>query len=129
MTNLWRVPFVIGSLGRLAYGASAVLAPTWMGGRLAPTLQDHPDPRMNLRGFGGAQTGIALHTLASARRAQSARSALPLNVLVDAFDVGVTLLERHDRGETDEMVAGGIAINVAALLCWTAAAAALRRHR
>src|SRR3954447_5007854 len=125
--KLWRVPFVIGSAGRLAYGLGAMLAPEWMAGRLAPTLQGHPDPRMNLRGFGGAQTGIALYTLASARTRGQARSLLGLNAAVDAFDAGVSLLERRDRGRTDLMVAGGVAVNVAALICWSAAAAALRR--
>jgi hypothetical protein len=128
MNNGWRVPFVIGSTARLAYGVGAMLAPEWMGGRLAPTLQDHPDPRMNLRGLGGTQTGVALYTLATARSAQGARAALRLNALVDAFDGGVSLLERRDRGEIDRIVAGGVAVNLAGLLCWTAAAIALRRN-
>src|SRR4051812_37587635 len=123
----WRAPFVIGSIARLTYGLGAMLAPEWMAGRLAPTLRGHPDPRMNLRGFGGAQTGIALYTLASARTRRQARSLLGLNAAVDAFDAGVSLLERRDRGRTDLMVAGGVAVNVAALICWSAAAAALRR--
>src|SRR3954452_23288835 len=59
----WRVPFVIGSTARLAYGLGAVFAPEWMDGRLAPRILGHPDPRMNLRGFGGAQSGVALYTL------------------------------------------------------------------
>jgi hypothetical protein len=126
MKNAWRVPFLVGGLARLAFGAGMMLAPEWMGGRLAPTLQDHPDPRMNLRGMGGTQTGVALYTLASARSAHSARAALGLNALVDGLDVAVSLLERRDRGELDAMVAGGIAVNVAALLIWTAAAASLR---
>lgn len=126
MKNAWRVPFLVGGFARLAYGAGMMLAPEWMGGRLAPTLQDHPDPRMNLRGMGGTQTGVALYTLVSARSAQSARAALGLNASVDLLDVAVSLLERRDRGEVDAMVAGGIAVNVAAVLIWTAAAALLR---
>jgi len=122
------VPIVIASLARLAYGAGAMLAPEWMGGRWAPSLQDHPDPRMNLRGLGGAETGIALYTLRAARSAQGARAVLSLNVLVDACDAAVSLLERRERGEFDRTVAGGVALNVALLLCWSAAAAALRRN-
>jgi len=125
MNNVWRVPIVIGSLAR--HGAGAMLAPEWMGGRWAPTLQDHPDPRMNLRGFGGAQTGIALYTLRTARSAQGARAVLSLNGLVDACDAAVSLLERRERGEFDRMVVGGVALNVTALLCWSTAAVALRR--
>jgi hypothetical protein len=126
MTNAWRAPFVIGSIVRLAYGVGAMLAPEWMAGRLAPTLQKHADPRMNLRGFGGAQTGIALYTLVTATTRQRAKTLLGLNVLVDALDAGVTLLERRDRGVLDRMVAGGAAVNVAALLWWAAAAKGLR---
>ena len=56
----WRAAVVVGSTARLAYGLASVLAPEWMGGRLAPSLRGHADPRMNLRGFGGAQSAIAL---------------------------------------------------------------------
>src|SRR3954452_9982759 len=98
----WRVPFVIGSVARLAYGLGAVLAPEWMGGRLAPTLRGHPDPRMNLRGFGGAQSAVALYTLVTATSPTAARSPLLLNCLVDTFDTVVSLLERRDRGRFDE---------------------------
>ena len=122
----WRVPFVIGSTVRLAYGLGAVLVPEWMGGRLAPELRGHPDPRMNLRGFGGAQSAIAIYTLAAATTPARARSLLCLNVLVDALDTGVSLLERRDRGRFDEMAAGGVAVNFAGLACWTIAFAALR---
>jgi hypothetical protein len=53
---------------------------------------------------------------------------LGLNALVDGLDVAVSPLERRDPSEMDEMVAGGIAVNVARLLIWTAAAAALRNR-
>jgi hypothetical protein len=128
MDNTWRMPFVIGSIGRLAYGAGAMFAPEWMAGRLAPAIEARHDARMNLRGFGGAQTGIALYTLATATTPQRARNVLGLNALVDTLDAGVSLLERRARGELDRVVAGGIAINVAALVCWTAAGVALRRN-
>jgi hypothetical protein len=123
----WRVPFVIGSTTRLAYGLGAVLAPERMSGRLAPRLHGRPDPRMNLRGFGGAQSGVAIYTLMAATTPDGARSVLRLNVLVDALDAVVSLLERRDRGEFDEMAAGGVAINVAGLACWTIAAALLQK--
>ena len=122
----WRVPFVVGSVARLAYGAASVLAPERMDGTLAPSLHGRPDPRMNLRGFGGAQSAIAVYTLATARTPRGARSALLLNALTDAFDTGVSLLERRDRGRFDRIVAGGVGVNVAGLLCWGAAAVALR---
>jgi hypothetical protein len=123
----WRAPFVVGSAGRLAYGLGAVLAPEWMDGRLAPSLRDHPDPRMNLRGFGGAQSAVALYTLTTATTPDGARSALRLNVLVDGLDTVVSLLERRDRGRFDRIAAGGVAINVLGLACWATAASALRR--
>lgn len=128
MTSSWRTPLVIGSIGRLAYGLGSMLAPEWMAERFAPTLQDHPDPRMNLRGFGGAQSGIALYTLATATTPERARAVLGLNVLVDTLDAGVSMLEWRARGKLDRMAGGGIGVNVAALACWTAAAAALRRR-
>ena len=126
MSGTWRAPFVIGSAARLAYGLGAVLAPEWMGGRLAPSLRRHPDPRMNLRGFGGAQTAIAIYTLATAATPAGARSALRLNALVDACDTAVSLLERRDRGRFDRMATGGVVLNVAGLACWASAAIALR---
>ncbi len=126
MAETWRVPFVVGSSVRLAYGLGAVIAPEWMGGRLAPTLRGHPDPRMNLRGFGGAQTAVAIYTLATATTPAQARNALRLNALVDGCDTAVSLLERRDRGRFDQMAAGGVAVNVAGLLCWGLAAAALK---
>jgi hypothetical protein len=127
MREPWRVPVRIGSVFRLAYGLGAMLAPEWMAtNRLAPTLRDHPDPRMNLRGFGGAQSGIALYTLATARNRAGARRVLGLNALVDAFDAGVSMLEIRDRGGVDYIAAGGVAINVLALGLSTAAAVTLR---
>jgi hypothetical protein len=88
----WRVPIVAGSVARLAYGLSAVLAPDWMSGRLAPRILGHPDPRMNLRGFGGAQSAIAIYTLMAATTPDGARRVLRLNALVDALDTVVSLL-------------------------------------
>jgi hypothetical protein len=123
----WRVPFVVGSAARLAYGVASVLAPEWMGGRLAPTLRGHPDPRMNLRGFGGAQSAVAVYTLTTATTHAGARDALRLNMLVDGFDAAVSLLEWRDRGRLDLMAAGGIALNVAGLTCWALAHSALGR--
>jgi hypothetical protein len=127
MANKWRIPFVIGSLARLAWGVGVMLAPEWMGGRLAPRIDGHGGARMNSRGMGGLQTGVALYTLARAKSAQSARTVLSLNMLVDGLDlVGVSLLEWRDRGEINALVAGDIAVNGAFFLCWTAAAASLR---
>ena len=122
----WRVPFVVGGSTRLAYGLGAVLAPEWMSGRLAPRLHGRPDPRMNLRGFGGAQTAIALYTLTRTASRAEAGDALRLNALVDGMDTVVSLLEWRDRGKFDDMAAGGVAINVAGLTCWAIARAALR---
>lgn len=127
MRNSWRCPFVIGSAARLAYGAGAMLAPEWMAEHLAPTLQGLADPRMNLRGFGGAHTAIAVYTLAGARNADRARMVLALNVMADALDAGVSFLEWRARGKVDPVVAGGVAINLAGLLCWGTAETALRR--
>jgi len=126
MTKRWQVPFTTASLFRLAYGLGCMLDPEWMARyRLAPSLQDHADPRMNLRGFGGAQTGIALYTLARMRRGDRPRDLLGLNALVDGFDAGVSALEIRDRGRVDYMGAGGVAVNVAMLSLWGAAAARL----
>jgi hypothetical protein len=124
----WRVPFVAGSTARLAYGLAAIFAPEWMSGRLAPRLLGHPDPRMNLRGFGGAQSAVAIYTLLAATNPAAARSVLHLNALVDGLDTVVSLLERRDRGKFDQIAAGGVAVNIAGLACWTAAGAALRKE-
>ena len=127
MQERWRVPIVIGSVARLAYGLGSMLAPEWMArNRLAPSLRGHPDPRMNLRGFGGAQSGIALYTLATATTPERARGVLRLNVLADAFDAGVSMLEIRDRGRVDRMAGGGVLVNVFALGVSTVAALALR---
>jgi len=127
MAEKWRTPFIAGSVARLAYGLGAMLAPEWMAAnRLAPSLRGHPDPRMNLRGFGGAQSGIALYTLAASRTREGARDALRLNLLVDAFDAGVSALEIRDRGRVDYVAAGGVIVNVVGLVLSLADAAALR---
>ncbi|HEX8065644.1 MAG TPA: hypothetical protein VF520_03855 [Thermoleophilaceae bacterium] len=120
---------MIGSGFRLAYGLGAVLAPEWMGGRLAPRVHGRPDPRMNLRGFGGAQSGVAIYTLMAATSPEDARRALRLNAIVDALDTVVSLLERRDRGRFDEMAGGGVAVNIAGLACWSIAAVALTKAR
>ena len=122
----WRVPFVVGSAARLAYGLGAVLVPEWMGGRLAPSLRGHADPRMNLRGFGGAQCAVALYTLTTATSQARARDLLRLNALVDGFDAVVSLLEWRDRGRLDVTAAGGVALNIAGRTCGALAHAALR---
>jgi hypothetical protein len=122
----WRLPILLGSFVRLAYGSAAVIAPVAMSGRLAPEIHDLPDPRMNLRGFGGALSAIALYTLATARTPEAARSVLWLNVITDTYDTGVSLLELRSRGTVDRVVAGGFAFNFAGLVCWTLAARALR---
>ena len=122
----WRVPFVVGSTARLVYGLASVLAPEWMGGRFAPSLRGHADPRMNLRGFGGAQSAVALYTLTTATTPARARDVLRLNILVDGLDTAVSLLEWRDRGKLDQIAAGGVAINIAGLTCWALAHAALR---
>ena len=64
--------------------------------------------------------------LATARTREGARSALLLNALVDGFDAMVSTLEIRDRGGVDAMAAGGVAVNVLGLACWTTAALALR---
>src|SRR4051794_32124786 len=63
---------------------------------------------LNLRGLGGAQSGIALYTLGAATSPRGARRVLALNVLVDAFDAGVSMLEIRDRRGVDRVAAGGV---------------------
>jgi hypothetical protein len=129
MTNVWRFPFVTGGLARLVIGGGYLFVPEWMGGRLAPRIDGHAGARMNLRGMGGTQAGVALYTLARARNAQSARTALSLNLLVDGLDLVVSsFLEWRDRGKIDALVAGDIAVNGTAVLCYSAAGALLRKR-
>jgi hypothetical protein len=116
---------LVGSVVRLAYGSAAVFAPSAMSGRLAPNTHDLPDPRMNLRGFGGTLSAIALYSLVTARTPERARSILWLNVVTDVYDTGVSLLELRSRGTVDRVVAGGFGLNVAGLVCWTFTARAL----
>jgi hypothetical protein len=127
-TQAWQVPFIAGGLARLAYGAGAMLAPEQMAKhRIAPRLHGKPDPRMNLRGFGGAQSAIALYSLSAARTRDGARRVLWLNVLTDGLDTVVSAMEGRARGRIDRIVAGGLGINVAALAVSGLAALALRR--
>jgi hypothetical protein len=127
MREQWRVPLTIGSVGRLAYGLGSIFAPEWMAAnQLAPTLRGEPDARMNLRGFGGAQSGIALYTLARARNRAGGRSVLGLNAVVDGFDFCVSMLEVRDRGGIDKVAAGGLVFNFLMLGIWTTTAAKLR---
>jgi hypothetical protein len=128
MQDRWKAPFTIASTARLLYGLGCILAPQQMGRRLAPEVRG-ADSRMNLRGFGGAQSGVALYTLTHATTPERARNALALNALVDAFDAGVSMLEIRDRGRIDQVGAGGVLVNVLGLVCWTSAALALRPQR
>src|SRR5207248_9293620 len=119
----WRVPFVVGSLVRLTYGIGAAVTPAGMcRRRLAPRIHHTPDARMNLRGFGGALSAIALYTLASASSPRHARSLLWLNAITDACDTAVSLLELRSRRRLDRVVLGGLAVNLTALTWWTVAA-------
>lgn len=128
MNDAWRVPMLAGSVARLGYGLGCVFAPNWMDrNELAPSLRDHPDPRMNLRGFGGAQSAVAVYTIANATTRDRARGVVSLNVLVDGFDTIVSLLERRDRGRFDQMAAGGVAVNVLGLGVAALGASLLRR--
>jgi hypothetical protein len=129
MRNGWKVPFVMGGLARLVICGGYLFVPEWMGGRLAPRIDGHAGARMNLRGMGGTQTGVALYTLARARNAESARTALSLNLLVDGLDLVVSsFLEWRDRGKVDAWVAGDIAVNGTFVLCYSAAAVLLRQR-
>jgi hypothetical protein len=125
MQEKWKLPFRVASTARLLYGLGCILAPQQVAGRLAPTVRG-ADSRMNLRGFGGAQSAIALYTFSLATTPERARDALRLNALVDAFDAGVSMLEIRDRGRIDQVAAGGVLVNVLGLACWTSAALALR---
>jgi hypothetical protein len=118
---------IAGSVVRLGYGLGAAIAPLGMcRRRFAPAVHDMPDARMNLRGFGGALSAIALYTLASARSPERARSLLWLNAVTDACDAAVSLLELRARGKLDRVVVGGLGVNVTALAWWTVATRMLR---
>ncbi len=122
MREPWRVPVTIASVWRLAYGLGSMLAPEWMAAnRLAPTLRDHPDPRMNLRGFGGQHIAIASLTMVAAYRTDLARPALVLNLACETFDAAAAMLELRARGAPDAIAVGGIVIPLAGALTWTAA--------
>jgi hypothetical protein len=125
----WRIPFVVGNLLRLAYGTGAAFAPSAMcAKRLAPQIHDLPDSRMNLRGFGGALSAIALYSLTSLGSPERARSLLWLNAATDAYDVAVTTLELRARGRLDRTIGGSFALNLTALGWWTLALLAIRRR-
>lgn len=104
-----------GSLGRLAYGLAAMLAPRSISGRYAPA---EPDSVMSLRGFGGQYIAIAVFTLFSVRSPHLARPALLLNVGVDACDAMAGGFEVREKGTDDPIALGGVALPAINLATW-----------
>jgi hypothetical protein len=111
-----------GALFRIAYGVGAIAVPDLMSRQLAPDIRGHPAGRMNLRGFGGAQTAIGSFTAyAAVVEPRLARAAIGLNLVTDALDSAVSALEWRARGRADRVVAGGVVLNVSGLALGSAA--------
>jgi uncharacterized protein YjeT (DUF2065 family) len=71
----------LGSLFRLAAGVTYLVVPEAMSRRrLAPDISNHPNGRMNMRGFGALHAGVALGTLRAAARDKSCRELTVLNL-------------------------------------------------
>lgn len=123
-----RALLVAGGAGHIAYGVGALLAPEKMVcARCAPDTHGLADPRLLLRAFGGHLLISGCLVLAATRSRQRARSAAGLCLLINAFDVTSTLLERAVRGDSDKTVMGGIALSGTGVLTFAAAVHALSR--
>jgi hypothetical protein len=123
-----RLLILAGTAVRLAYGAGALLSPSRMvAARLAPGTDGRPDPRMTLRGFGGHQLVVAAFTLATVGSPRLVRSALVLNMLIDALDVTAAALELRVRGRADRTLIGGIALSGTGIVAFALALRALNR--
>jgi hypothetical protein len=75
------------ALGRLAFGAVALLAPATTGRMLAGDGGATPDAQAFLRGMGGREIGIGLGLLREIRNGGSPRPWLVAGVLSDSGDV------------------------------------------
>jgi hypothetical protein len=79
------------AVGRLAFGAAALLDPATTGRMLAGDGGATPDAQAFLRGMGGREIGIGLGLLREIRNGGSVRSWLIAGVLSDSGDItGIT---------------------------------------
>ena len=102
-----------GALGRLLYGLPSLLAPDWMArSRLAPDLAGTADPRLCLRGFGGAHVALGTFTLLARRSPALRRPAVLLNLGTDTADLSAGALEWVARRKCDRTVAGSLGLNL-----------------
>jgi hypothetical protein len=119
-----RFVMTAGSLGRLAYGLASMFAPRFMSGRYAPA---EPESFMSLRGFGGQYMAVAAFTLFAAQSSDLARPALLLNVGVDVCDAMAGAFELREKGRTDPIACGGVAMPAINLATWLLALHLLER--
>jgi hypothetical protein len=119
-----RILMLVNCLFRLGYGAGAVLTPSAMAtAQLAPDVEERPDARLFVRGFGAHQVAVAALGLASLRWPRLERTALALAIAIDAVDMVSAAAEARARGQMDADVVGGLAFSAAGA---ATAAAALR---
>jgi hypothetical protein len=112
----------LGGLIRMSYGLGALLAPDRMSAsRIAPDVRDHPDGRMDFRGFGGLHTNIASATLCSAATDRYVAPMLVLNLGCEIADTAAGLLEWRDRGGPDRLVVGSLVLSTVGVGLWTSA--------
>ena len=115
---------LVNCLFRLGYGVGAVLTPSAMASaRMAPDLEERPDARLFVRGFGAHQVAVAALGLASLRRPRLERPALGLAIAIDAVDMVSAAAEARARGRLEADLAGGLALSAAGA---ATASAALR---
>jgi hypothetical protein len=84
------------AVGRVAFGAVALIAPATTGRMLAGEGGAAPDAQAFLRGMGGREIGIGLGLLNEIRRGGSPRPWLTAGVLSDSGDItGITGAWQH----------------------------------
>jgi hypothetical protein len=75
------------TVGRMAFGVAALVAPAVVGRLLAGAPAAEPDAQAFLRGMGGREIGLALGLLAALRADGPVRPWLIAGVLADSSDL------------------------------------------
>jgi hypothetical protein len=126
-------PVTVYAVGRLAFGAVALLAPATTGRMLAGDGGAIPDAQAFLRGMGGREIGIGLGLLSEIRNGGSLRPWLIAGVLSDTGDMtGITGAWQHmapsKRWPGLTMAAGAAALGLGLLATEPAALRSARSN-
>lgn len=115
---------VVNSLFRVSYGLGTLFLPAKMSAlKLSADIDEHPEARLFVRGFGAHQIAVAAAALASRRWRRLEQPAAVAAIAIDAVDMLSALVEARGRGQVNADLSGGLVFSAAGM---ATAVAALR---